>query len=152
MEQELPSSTENTLGGGAEQDDLSLSNSVAATHLAADSERASETLEEDLDGVAPGVDDEDDGEGAWITPDNVVQHKNRSLGLVSEESEPSALSGKGRKGKKGKGQGKMTVACMTGDYAVQNVLLQMGLSLVSMEGQRISKVKSWVLRCHACFK
>lgn len=46
----------------------------------------------------------------------------------------------------------LTVACMTGDYAVQNVLLQMGLSLVGLEGQRIRQVKSWVLRCHACSK
>jgi RNA-binding protein NOB1 len=41
---------------------------------------------------------------------------------------------------------------MTGDFAVQNVLLQMGLALVGTEGKRIQKVKSWVLRCHACFK
>ena len=35
---------------------------------------------------------------------------------------------------------------------MQNVLLQMGLSLVGTEGKRIQKVKTWVLRCHACFK
>ncbi|CAG8839955.1 5707_t:CDS:2, partial [Gigaspora margarita] len=38
------------------------------------------------------------------------------------------------------------VACMTTDYSMQNVLLQMGLNLVSVEGARIKKVKSWVLR------
>ncbi|CAG8850133.1 27810_t:CDS:2, partial [Racocetra persica] len=43
------------------------------------------------------------------------------------------------------------VACITTDYSMQNVLLQMGLNLVSVEGARIKKVKSWVLRCHACF-
>jgi len=31
-------------------------------------------------------------------------------------------------------------------------LLQMGLNLVGLEGRRIEKVKTWVLRCHACFK
>ena len=46
----------------------------------------------------------------------------------------------------------MSVACMTGDFAVQNVLLQMGLYLVSVDGARIERVKSWVLRCHACYR
>ena len=41
---------------------------------------------------------------------------------------------------------------MTADFAMQNVLLQMGLGLVGVEGKRIERVKSWVLRCHACFK
>ncbi|PWN90129.1 hypothetical protein FA10DRAFT_231068 [Acaromyces ingoldii] len=92
-------------------------------------------------------DDEDDEEegGEWITPDNVVKHKNRSLGLQQQQQQAGKKKGK-------KGSGRLTVACMTGDYAVQNVLLQMGLSLVGIEGQRIKQVKSWVLRCHACAK
>jgi RNA-binding protein NOB1 len=28
----------------------------------------------------------------------------------------------------------------------------MGLNLVGLEGKRIERIKSWVLRCHACFK
>ncbi|KAH9977637.1 Nin one binding Zn-ribbon like-domain-containing protein [Lactifluus volemus] len=51
-------------------------------------------------------------------------------------------------------QGKeiIPVGCMTADFAMQNVLLQMDLSLVGIEGKKIQKVKTWVLRCHACFK
>lgn len=88
-------------------------------------------------------DDEDDEEtgGEWITPENITKHKNRSLGLVTDESVAAAQKKK-----------RMTVACMTGDFAVQNVLLQMGMNLVSTDGTRIERVKSWVLRCHACFK
>ncbi|KAI0832624.1 Nin one binding Zn-ribbon like-domain-containing protein [Trametes gibbosa] len=86
--------------------------------------------------------DEDDGEGEWITPSNVALHKSRALDLL-----PSAG---GRKGKKH--QGTIPVACMTADFAMQNVLLQMSLGLMGVEGRRIERVKSWVLRCHACFK
>ncbi|KAK0532666.1 20S-pre-rRNA D-site endonuclease nob1 [Tilletia horrida] len=108
-------------------------------------------------------DDESDG-GEWITADNIRKFKNIDLGIVQSESsivatatdegaaESSNASAKKKKGKGGKGQGRMTVACMTADYAVQNVLLQMGLNLVSSDGLKITKVKSWVLRCHACFK
>ncbi|CAG8609415.1 5965_t:CDS:2 [Ambispora gerdemannii] len=46
----------------------------------------------------------------------------------------------------------MKVACMTTDYTMQNVMLQMRLNLLSIEGIRIKKIKNWVLRCHACFK
>jgi RNA-binding protein NOB1 len=40
---------------------------------------------------------------------------------------------------------------MTIDFAMQNVLLQMNLRLLSTNMQRIRKLTSKVLRCHACF-
>ncbi|KAK0482081.1 Nin one binding Zn-ribbon like-domain-containing protein [Armillaria luteobubalina] len=89
--------------------------------------------------------DEDDGEGEWITPANVAIHKSRALDLL-----PGSDSSR-RKGKD-KPNEVIPVGCMTADFAMQNVLLQMGLNLVGTEGRRIQKVKSWVLRCHACFK
>ena len=38
----------------------------------------------------------------------------------------------------------------TGDYAMQNVLLQMNLRLLTPDGMRISELRRWGLRCHAC--
>jgi hypothetical protein len=86
--------------------------------------------------------DEDDGEGEWITPSNVALHKSRALDLL-----PSSVGSK-----KSEPAKQMGAACMTADFAMQNVLLQMGLNLIGVEGKRIDKVKTWVLRCHACFK
>ena len=43
-----------------------------------------------------------------------------------------------------------TVVSATGDYAMQNVLLQMGLRLTTPDGMRVSELRRWVLRCHAC--
>ncbi|KAG9040282.1 Nin1 binding protein [Tulasnella sp. JGI-2019a] len=82
---------------------------------------------------------DDDGEGEWITPTNVGQHQARAKDaqLVPAKVDPNQS---------------IHVACMTSDFAMQNVLLQMGLNLVSSDGKKIDKVKSWVLRCHACFK
>jgi RNA-binding protein NOB1 len=40
---------------------------------------------------------------------------------------------------------------MTTDYAMQNVLLQMGLLLASHSGKLIRSVKQWVLKCDSCF-
>jgi RNA-binding protein NOB1 len=81
---------------------------------------------------------EDSDGGEWITPSNVAKHRSRDLGHV-----PAGA---------GHDESPLAAACMTGDYAVQNVLLSMGLGLVGEQGKRINKVKSWILRCHACFK
>ena len=88
--------------------------------------------------------DSDDGEGEWITPSNIAIHKSRALDL---------LPGNGLGGEHTKKRNQpIGSGCMTADFAMQNVLLQMGLNLVGLEGKRIEKVKTWVLRCHACFK
>jgi RNA-binding protein NOB1 len=87
--------------------------------------------------------DSDDGEGEWITPSNVATHKSRALDL---------LPGNELGAKRTKRDQPIVSGCMTADFAMQNVLLQMGLNLVGLEGKRIEKVKTWVLRCHACFK
>lgn len=124
--------------------------------------------EDEDDDLANSDHDDPDSEndGEWITPENVVTHKAQDLGLApaadthfSSEGvfQPSGKTRKdrGRKNKKPVPQhvGKpLDVACMTGDYAVQNVLMQIGLNLVGSGGKKIAQVKSWVLRCHACFK
>jgi len=42
------------------------------------------------------------------------------------------------------------VSSITADYAMQNVILQMGMKLVAPDGMRIEHLRRWVLRCHAC--
>ena len=71
---------------------------------------------------------EEDFEGEWITPENFKKHE-----LVIEDA-PSEL-----------------VGCISSDFAVQNVLLQLRLHLYATDGKRIRMVKSWLMRCHACY-
>ncbi|ETI24656.1 hypothetical protein G647_04025 [Cladophialophora carrionii CBS 160.54] len=82
-----------------------------------------------------GASDSDEG---WITPSNIKrrQAKDESASSKSSQSPPKTLQ----------------VATVTGDFAMQNVLLQMNLNLLSSKTcQRISQIKQFVLRCHACF-
>ncbi|XP_050228744.1 RNA-binding NOB1-like protein [Mercurialis annua] len=44
-----------------------------------------------------------------------------------------------------------SVACVTSDYAMQNVLLQMGLRLLAPGGMQIRQLHRWILKCHACY-
>lgn len=44
-----------------------------------------------------------------------------------------------------------SVCSVTADFAMQNVLLQMGLRLVTPDGRRVSTLSRWVLRCTACY-
>ncbi|KAK8795719.1 hypothetical protein WA158_000375 [Blastocystis sp. Blastoise] len=43
------------------------------------------------------------------------------------------------------------VTCCTADYTMQNVLMQMGLRILSIDGKRIRSVKLWTYRCRACY-
>ncbi|KRY52537.1 E3 ubiquitin-protein ligase synoviolin B [Trichinella britovi] len=43
------------------------------------------------------------------------------------------------------------VACLTADFAIQNVLLHMGLKVVSVDGMLIKQLKTYILRCFSCF-
>lgn len=43
-------------------------------------------------------------------------------------------------------------ACATTDFAMQNVILQMNLELLTVDGVKVRKLKSWVTRCAACYK
>lgn len=47
---------------------------------------------------------------------------------------------------------KMTVACLTTDFPLQNVLLHMKMNISSLEGLRINRIKTFVLRCRICRK
>lgn len=69
-------------------------------------------------------------------------HRSRALNLL-----PDVIS----KGRYAADETALT-GCMTADFAMQNMLLHMGLNLISEEGKRIKNLKTWVLRCHACFK
>ncbi|TIB61063.1 hypothetical protein E3P78_02917 [Wallemia ichthyophaga] len=99
-----------------------------------------------VDDKSEGEDESDDEDaGDWITPDNVEDHKAVDLGhqTIQEQS---------KKDRSKKPPVFLKAACMTADFAMQNVLIQIGLNLVGTNGQRIKSAKSWVLRCHACFK
>ena len=73
----------------------------------------------------------------WITPSNIKKHQARDENAsTSTKSEPKTLQ----------------AATMTGDFAMQNVLLQMNLNLLSPRTcKRISHLKQTILRCHGCF-
>lgn len=44
------------------------------------------------------------------------------------------------------------VACMSTDYAVQNVLKQINLNIAALDGRVIKNMRTYILRCYACFK
>lgn len=85
--------------------------------------------------TADQSDSESDGEG-WITPANLKQKQ-------AEDAAPNAADTHSQK--------QMEVAVLTTDFAMQNVILQINLNLLSSSLMRIRHVRSVVLRCQACF-
>ncbi|EHA97398.1 RNA-binding protein NOB1 [Heterocephalus glaber] len=76
--------------------------------------------------------DSDDDEGGWITPSNIKQ--------IQQELEKCHIPKD------------VQVGCVTTDFAMQNVLLQMGLHVLAVNGMLIHEARSYILRCHGCFK
>lgn len=103
---------------------------------------SNDTLKEDYD--------EEDDDGDWITPDNLTEAIIRDSGedttgsrgvLAADEGNTSIDNPENQ------------VALATGDFAVQNVALQMNLNLMNfMSGLRIKRLRNYMLRCHACFR
>lgn len=44
------------------------------------------------------------------------------------------------------------VCCMTTDFAMQNVLIRMGMKLLSTHGMVMRSVKQWGVQCSGCFR
>ncbi|XP_030566005.1 RNA-binding protein NOB1 [Drosophila novamexicana] len=77
--------------------------------------------------------DDDVGDDGWITHSNIKKAKKALEGKVETDIVPP-------------------VACMTTDYALQNVLKQLNLQLAALNGRIIKQLRTYILRCYACFK
>lgn len=86
-------------------------------------------------GTVPEADSDSDEDG-WITPSNL--HKQRAQDS-NEASTPASRPVT------------LQAALLTSDYAMQNVALRMNLNLLSPSLMRITRLKTWILRCHGCF-
>ncbi|MCJ1467004.1 Nin1 binding protein [Pseudocyphellaria aurata] len=76
-----------------------------------------------------------DSEG-WITPSNIKRHQAKEMNSSTEPISENSM---------------IQVATITTDFAMQRILLQMNLHLLSPALQRVRNIKNYILRCHACF-
>lgn len=77
--------------------------------------------------------DDDDDDSGWITPSNIQIAKKQFKSDLMESK-------------------KVVVACMTTDFAMQNVLKQMNLNVSALDGRLIKQLRTFILRCYTCFK
>ena len=82
-------------------------------------------------------DAESSGSEGWITPSNLKKQQAKDMDASTMAIAENKV---------------MQVATITTDFAMQNVLLQMGLNLLSPSIQQVRHIKSYILRCHACFQ
>jgi len=77
--------------------------------------------------------DDFEDDQSWITPKNIKKVKKSLEGRVEANNVP-------------------LVACITTDYALQNVLKQINLQISALDGRVIKNLRTYILRCYACFK
>lgn len=92
---------------------------------------------------------EDDGEG-WVTSTQEIAAM-KVTGTLDPFGRNNKASNDNLQNKNLPPKSKRT-ACATTDFAMQNVILQMNLELLSVDGVKVRKLKSWVTRCAVCFK
>lgn len=121
---------------------------ASATTPESDEKDAAESNSADEDGdfsdsdsekgelVGFGEFDSDDDDG-WIGNDNIKEYTKTFLGR-----EEGALES----------DKDVRVSVLTSDFAMQNVLLQIGLHLTSADGVTIKSLRQWILRCFSCFR
>ncbi|TKA71294.1 hypothetical protein B0A55_07591 [Friedmanniomyces simplex] len=122
-----------------ETDEQTLSAATARIELAEDLSNHSLDSTPKVDSAhksgASQSDSDSDSEG-WITPSNLHRRQAEDASASTVQTpEPKT----------------MQVGVLTTDFAMQNVILQMNLNLLSPSMSRVKHLKTFVLRCHACF-
>ncbi|KAK4622253.1 20S-pre-rRNA D-site endonuclease nob1 [Fulvia fulva] len=122
-----------------DDDVAQLTSDLEATGLDAEQdipEDATETKVDSAQNSAEAQEESDSDSDGWITPSNLKKKQAADAGAsTSQTPEPKT----------------MQVAVLTSDFAMQNVILQMNLNLLSPSMTRIKQLRTYVLRCHACF-
>lgn len=89
--------------------------------------------ESDNEEETESEDETDSDGGDWITPNNLAEKK-KEADMGKFEAKP------------------VEVACITSDFAMQNVLKQIGLNITSIDGRIIRQLRTFIFRCTTCFK
>jgi RNA-binding protein NOB1 len=94
--------------------------------------------ESKFDSVQNSAESQDDSDSDdWITPSNLKKKQAQEKTPSSTPADEPRI---------------MQVGVLTTDFAMQNVILQMNLNLLSPSMTRVKHMKTFVLRCHACFQ
>ncbi|CAI4214786.1 unnamed protein product [Parascedosporium putredinis] len=110
-------------------ENITLQDPVVDAAPSANEEAEQHTTNDQEDG------DSDDSDG-WITPSNLKKHVAKDQGASQSSKAPTQF---------------LQAAILTTDYAMQNVALRINLNLLSSSMFRITRLRTYVLRCHGCF-
>jgi len=138
---ETPSSSDSSASPSVPSQSADSDTTQASTSNSKAEEEESEESESNSgeeNGQLVGFGDFDsDNEDGWIGSGNIKEYTKTYLGREEGELE---------------GDKDVRVSCLTSDFAMQNVLLQLGLHLTSPDGRTIKRLQQWILRCFSCFR
>ncbi|GAB1737190.1 hypothetical protein NU219Hw_g872t1 [Hortaea werneckii] len=119
------------------QDEAQISEALAKTDLSSSNAEDSKAPQSKVDSAQNSQEGSGSDDEGWITPSNLKKKQAKDAGTsASAASEPKT----------------MQVGVLTSDFAMQNVILQINLNLLSPSLNRVKHLKTFVLRCHACFQ
>lgn len=161
--------------GGAGKHMWTLQYNSAASKIAKDAKeeelKPTDQPEEEQESESAQTDDDDDdmdAEEGWVTEEVLREHLglaapdesscDHANAIENELNDPKeantqeldntlANAFSGLELRADKQEIEDLVSCMTTDFSMQNVLLQMGLNVLAVDGRRIRTVKIWALLC-----
>lgn len=136
IEAEVPAPTVTGEAEKTADEQKEVTETLAQTTIQDDATQTQPDSTSKVNSTQPSQEDSDSDSEGWITPSNLKQKQ-------AEDAAPAAADAYPQK--------KMEVAVLTTDFAMQNVILQINLNLLSSSMMRIRHVRSVVLRCQACF-
>ncbi|XP_023633986.1 RNA-binding protein NOB1 [Capsella rubella] len=133
-----------------------LSSILKDMRLEEDSLRAHQEGTEETNAESNLISGEDDMDNDIEVEAEEIDVANQELEVASEagdtfEASSIADDGSSEQSWSVRALSESSVACITGDFAMQNVILQMGLRLLAPGGMQIRQLHRWILKCHACY-
>lgn len=144
-EAQLQKELEDTLSPEAAAGDVGGTGDVGASTVGDNADGDAEASAADSDAALSEAYQDSDDDGDWITPENLQEEllKDANEQISELLTQRTAANGGPL----------IKVALSTGDFACQNVSMQMGLNLMnSVLGKQIKRVRNYMYRCHACFR
>ena len=105
----------------------------------------SRILKQEFDNGASKMTFEEDDGLNWINTSNIVSCKSSGKGMIGSSFITNFKSFDTS------ASGSSNIGCITSDLTMQNILLYIGLNIISLDFKRIHHIQQWVLRCRGCF-
>ena len=116
--------------------------------------------EEKMENKIMNINEEDDDEEGWITPENLYTKLDEMNGIHEDKNKKNKedtinkinieMNVEDEEKDSIKIEDDVNVFVNTADFTLQNVCMKMGIPIIGVDGLRIRNIKNYILKCTVC--